>query len=627
MAARLMHRWSWLCRVFSPSGIQAGQLVKATGSARPRFASMTTCSLSQVADKLPVKELGNRPLEKSTRWEDLVLASSSVEEVLCEENLRNVSGKQAALMIAHLSHLVAKLKLDREVVLKDERFRQLLYQTYKEASRIDQVLLINLLKSLYFLGVSQQQKELLSAEQEVRWRMKSLSYRRLASLATYMASYFPKEKPGELLSELMIQLEMRWAEIEDAGTIAMLMAKQEYFSPQLKERLEDKSLELATHFTPEDIRRISVALAQQNVRSLPLLRAISYHFVQKHFAAAPDILLDLAFAFGKLNFHQTQLFQKICSDLLPHIPDLPPRDVVRCIKSFSYLKWLNLPFFEASAEYFINNSKMFTVTQLINLLVSFARLNFHPSNKDVFYSKSHHILNGQLGSLNPWVLIDLVWSLCVLQQAEAVHFQTVLLPKFYSSFFGDWTPHRQNYWLKLMHVNTTAQLECAGYPGPFLPPEKLTLQELGVHRTLTPLQSEVKETLAKIAGGEANVHFNVDTPYGWKLDAEMVLDCESRPLPVADFDALSLDQQSKAPESLQSGVRRLAFLLWEFPNFSSRSKDLLGRFAMAQRHIQTAGFMIVEVPYHEWFNLNTEWKKTQYLKDKMQKAVARDLAE
>ncbi|XP_007432470.1 FAST kinase domain-containing protein 4 [Python bivittatus] len=627
MAARLMHRWYWLCRVFSPLGIQTGQLMKATGSARPPFASMTTCNLSQAVDKLSMKELENKPLEKSTRWEDLIVASSSVEELLCSENLHNINGKQAALMITHLSHLVSKLKLDHEVIVKDKRFQQLLYHTYREASRIDQMLLINLLKSLYFLGVSQQQKELLSAEQEVRWRMKSLSYRRLASLATYMFTYFPKEKPNELLNELMVQLEMRWTEIEDANTIAMLMAKQEYFSPQLKERLEDKSLELAMHFTPEDIRRISVTLAQQNFRSLPLLRAISYHFVQKHVAVTPDILLDLAFAFGKLNFHQTQMFQKICSDLLPHIPDLPPKDVVRCIKSFSYLKWLNLPFFEASAEYFINNSKKFTKMELINLLVSFARLNFHPSNKDVFYSKSHHILDGHLGSLDPWVLVDLVWSLCVLQQAEAVHFQTVLLPKFFSNFFGNWTQHRKNYWLKLMHINTTAQLECAGYTGPFLPPEKLTLQELGVHKASTPLQTEVKEVLTRIAGEEANVRFNVDTPYGWKLDAEMVLDSENSPLPVADFDTLSLDHQSKAPESLQSGVRRLAFLLWEFPNFSSRSKDLLGRFVLAQRHIQSAGFLIVEVPYHEWFNLNTEWKKTQYLKDKMQKAVAKELAE
>uniref|UniRef100_A0A8D0FC10 FAST kinase domain-containing protein 4 n=1 Tax=Strix occidentalis caurina TaxID=311401 RepID=A0A8D0FC10_STROC len=534
--------------------------------------------------------------------------------------------------LASTSRLCRSFCRDRAGVWCDQRLNTLVlsplttFPLFLCAAQISHVwnnALVNLLKSLYSLGMDRNRREMQSVEQEVLWRLRRLTFRQLASLAEVLA--IKQGKESKMLNEVIRKLELRWTELEGTRTVVTLMGKVGHISPALMDRLEDKALELAEQFNPDDIRKITLTLAYQNRRCVPLLRALSYHLIQKHPELSLSVLMDLIFAYGKLNFHQPQVFQKIATDLHPHVSGMTPVEVTRCIRSFALLKWLSLPLFEAIAQYALDNAKQLSVTHLCSIILSFARLNFQPSGTVWFSSlQVHEELQGQLASLEPHLLTDLVWSLCVLQQAKAPYLHRVLAPDFHAQIQGEvGSLKAHNLRLKLIHINAAAKLESPDYQGPFLPAEMLSAAEPAGER-VTLLQSSLREALTGVLGSRENGRLDVRTLYGWQI-GECLLSPENKPLPLKDFVAPHL-LHSEGTKPLPPGARRVAFLRWEFPNFSNRSKDLLGRYVMARRHVQAAGFLVVDVPHYEFLELKLERQRVAYLKDKLNKARAKEMA-
>ncbi|XP_061852505.1 FAST kinase domain-containing protein 4 isoform X2 [Colius striatus] len=549
MAAHLVRRCCWrhlgafLCPSSAiPASLLAGKLATTRRALpHPPLSSFHTSSPWRWADGFSVKE----QVEESGNAEykvieELIETASTPHELLQLSELHSLNSNQASLIITQLSRLTAEKKLEAGSILQDGRFQQLISITDSQISQVWNNTLVNLLKSLYCLGLDSSSREMQSVEQEVLWRLRRLSFRQLSSLAEFLA---PREsKDSKLLSELIKKLELRWTELEGTRSVVAMMGKVGHISPALMDRLEDKALELAEQFSPDDVRKITLALAYQNRRCVPLLRALSYHLVQKHSELSLSVLMDLIFAYGKLNFHQPQVFQKIATELQPLVPSMTPLELTRCTRSLALLKWLSLPLFEAVAQYALDKTKQLSVTHLCGIILSFARLNFQPSNSEDFFSMVHEELQGQLARLEPPLLTELVWSLCVLQQAKAPYLQQVLAPDFHAGI----------------------------------------------------------------------------------RDAEVVVNGENKPLPVKDFAAPHL-LCSEGTKPLPPGARRVAFLRWEFPNFSNRSKELLGRFAMARRHLQAAGFLVVDVPHYEFLELKLERQRVSYLRDKLHKAVAKEL--
>ncbi|KAJ8353913.1 hypothetical protein SKAU_G00214800 [Synaphobranchus kaupii] len=563
---------------------------------------------------------------KRTELEQLVDMAGSPEDVLKLWADKGGSANQAANSFIKLSKLsMQKGGLDCTDILQDPRLLDMLSKVSSEVGTVWNGNLVSLLRALSQLGVAPGAVVMHTLQTEALWRVRRFTYRQLVFLADWVCARHSPQRQ-ELQSGVVKQLELRWTELADARTVSVLMAKVGQLSPLLMDKLEDKALELAEKFNAEDIRRVALSLASQGRRSVSLLRALSYHLHQKPSKELnTPLLLDVAFACGKLNFKQTQVFQRIAAELLPRKAELSSSDVMRCAKSFAYLKWLHLPLFECFTEHYLENSQKYSTMQLCSLLLSLARLNFQPSKAEEFYSKVHEALKGMLKDLEPYLQTDLVWSLCILQQAKPQYLQSVLDPVFQRKLTEGNPSRTENYRLKLLHVAAAAQLEnlCPSEASVIL---SMPVPTITQESRPTPLQTSLKEALQSLTennGGACRT--GVNTIYGWTIDGELVVDSDNKPMDLLAIEAPHV-HIGGGGSPMPEGARRIAFLVGEFPNYSSRSKDLLGRFAMQRRHLQLAGFLTVEVPYFEWQELKSDWQRVAYLKDKMGKAVAEEMA-
>ncbi|NXM26702.1 FAKD4 protein, partial [Oxyruncus cristatus] len=532
-------------------------------------------------------------LEQQLR--ELIQGATDPQELLQLCGGHGLSSNLAGMAIARLGRL-AHGHPDTPAICRDPRLLRLLDTLDGQISQVWNTTLVQVLRALPVLGLPRTGRQVRSVEQEVLWRLRRLPLRQLVQLAEHLAGH----RDSPLLPEVLRKLELRWTELEGTRTVVTLMAKVGHLAPTLMERLEDKALELAEQLDVDEIRRMAVALALQQRRCVPLLRALSYHLLQKPPELGLPVLTDLLFAYSKLNFQQPQVLHRLSLELQPHVGALTAAQVTRCARSFAALRWLSRPLAEGIAQYSLDNTRDMSVAHLCGIVVSFARLNFQPSSGEEFFTMLHEQLQGQVQQLDPHVLTDVVWSLCVLQQARAPYLRQVLAPEFHTHLRGDASPRAQSSWLKLVHINATARLEAPGYQGPFLPPEVPGGDGDGLKdrdkAKATPLQRGLREALPGALGGRDLGRYDVRTVFGWDIDAEVVLDSDNKPLPVGDFTAPHLSH-SEGTKPLPPGAKRVAFLCWELPQFSSRGRELLGRGALARRHLRRAGFLLVEVSW------------------------------
>uniref|UniRef100_A0AAQ6IFK9 FAST kinase domain-containing protein 4 n=1 Tax=Anabas testudineus TaxID=64144 RepID=A0AAQ6IFK9_ANATE len=601
MASRLLQRYArLLCRASSQAPAAVAHLpLSVTGHAEVQRAQGWPWATDRLLcdGKVATKEDTFVAIPTLTQLDELLEKATTPEDILVAWAAHGRNGNHAAKALMKWTILVlktkGKFKQQSSVLVIDSRLQDMMDTMASQVTSVWNGNLVSALRALWIMGMPPTDRILGSVRTEILWRVRRLTYKQLAYLADWGASRKTREDVA-IVNAALKQLELRWTEIADAKTVTALIYRGHHLPPTLMDRLEDKALELAESFSSEDIRRVCVSLAAQNRRSVPLLRALSYHLLQKRSSEfTTPLIVDMAFAYGKLSFHNTQVFQRMAAELLPRVPELDSADVTRCAKSLGFLKWLHIPLFEAFAEHYMDKSEKYSTLQLCNLLMTFARLGFQPSKVDEFFSKVHPVLEHSLSDLEPFLRTNVVWSLCVLQQAKPHYLIPLTQPNHVTNLSVANPATLEGYQLKLLHIAATLHLEHSeSKPTPSSQP---ALSVPAKSSTPSPLKINLKEALQNLVDGRTEVlRTGVDTIYGWTIEGELVVDSNNKLVDISMLKAPHLPSGG-GDQDLPLGARRIAFVAWDFPNFGSKTKILLGRFAMMKRHLQLAGFLIVEV--------------------------------
>ncbi|CAI9605428.1 unnamed protein product [Staurois parvus] len=635
MAVRLIQRVSRLLAApvsFHPPPASAPSECMRLCQYAPCFpcqAALHTSSLRfLVGDLLETSwsppEPSQSPLTSQKEFLFMLQTLSGVEELLEISRKPNLSANRKVMIIQEIAQ---RQDGDNGRVLEEPRFQDLLYNVTSQIQDLQSGSVIRLLKSLYGLGLDRNDDCFQSAMVEAQWRLHLFSIGGLAQLSSYIPHSDRTKEENRLLDELVKQVELRWSEIKEPRTVVTLISSLGSESNSFKEKLEDKVLELAAGLTPEQSRKVITALAAWNRRTLPVLWALSFHLTQYSGELSPPVILDLAFAFAKLNYFHMEVLQKMATDLMPRLTTMKQSNIALMMRSFTHLRYSNQPFCEAVAQVCLQRSEFFHINQLFSVLLSFAFLNFQPRQSEEFFNMIHQRFGSEFDSLSWKVQLDTVWSLCMLGHVTTTYFQKILNPEFYSQVLGEQSEKSVSRCRKLLQINASAQLESPDYPGPLLPIDVLqTLQSRVDVKTGSTLQCAVSNALKKVFPDPGTCNFNVRTIYGWNLDGEVVLDSDLEALALQDFEAPH-NPQSGGTQPLPEGARRFAIVVQEFAHFAFHEKEVLGRGVMTRRHLRAAGFLVVEVPYYDWKGLRSEQEKESFLKDRIRNVMAEDMVQ
>ncbi|KAK9876065.1 hypothetical protein WA026_011174 [Henosepilachna vigintioctopunctata] len=355
--------------------------------------------------------------------------------------------------------------------------------------------------------------------------------------------------------------------------------------------------------------KVMTTLSMKKRRSTLLLRSLAYNI-----SASPEKLnlkhcADLLYSMCTLNFLDENLLSRVALDISSELQvqsSLKKSSVIgSIITSLGLLKYKNPVLLDLLTSWIANNSRTCRSQDIFSLFITLATLNYMPDKADECFNAINPLLT-EVEAETPVVWLDHIWSKVLLNIATPEEISNVFSNNFLSSLLNNSSEMCFSKKLKLLNIHGASECIMKDYSG-----NKLT--DFALVKVIVPRRKEKIEmsesiinSLKNLMKTEIYLKTNVDTGYGFLIDAECVLDTKCNP------KALNVDNSE--------GIR-IAILSLDYHDMTRGRIELTGINAFAKRLLEAKGYKVLTVPFNEFNTKDKLVARVQYLEKQFKELV------
>ncbi|RDD38669.1 FAST kinase domain-containing protein 3, mitochondrial [Trichoplax sp. H2] len=306
------------------------------------------------------------------------------------------------------------------------------------------------------------------------------------------------------------------------------------------------------------------------------------------------------------------LFEKISNYVIKNINNMSTYSVSQIARALSSLRYYNKDLADAIGLHLTDKGALyeFSIQSIGDILYVFARWNHlpEPALLRKVISKIEYYIKSTPNMIIPPIVTS-IWSLIILDtfphRAINALFNEKIVSEIHS--FGTGAIQVQMFQIDLAAKLERPELQLQGlshsHRNHFLKPLKKFSTKGSV------FQHNVQRTLEYLFDGSHYYWKEFKTAYGYSVDLAIMTDLNN----VLQEPKVNVLRSKNKP----THYKRIAIEVDGPYHFLHNSTKLIGESKMKHRQLRLLGWTVVQVPYFDWEELNTDDERKQYMKRKI----------